>query len=142
MSAVDGWDKDKLATMIKGCYIPVKIDSIQDCPSYNCYIVNDLLLLSYMEARVLYSANKHRSKLYRILANRFVRWCAIKLYNVFLWTNSYPEYMIVPQVQPDPAHDQEDSDGEVSENGGAESGGSRDSANGADAANDNGKPRD
>lgn len=36
-----------------GCDLPVEITSVQNLPGHNCLIVNDLLLLSYVEAKAL-----------------------------------------------------------------------------------------
>lgn len=38
---------------LKGHTIPVEILSVQVLPSHNCLIVNDLLLLSFVEAKAL-----------------------------------------------------------------------------------------
>lgn len=38
---------------LKGCDIPIEILSIQNLPHHNCLIINDLLLLSYVETKEL-----------------------------------------------------------------------------------------
>ena len=48
--------------LLRGKKVPIEVDSIQSLPSHNCIIINDLLLMSFVEVEDLIVAFQNMEK--------------------------------------------------------------------------------